>query len=236
MRYAECWVMLYCDVKFLLSFTCAISVPAIELPVWACARYRQHLKASVSWRHFAAELQQSGSAVIPIDDDLNQRNPWMSVRFHDGGGQLPCGLNLDAEAVPFTRIEHIHELCVCPILDVVVWAIVDLHLNRVTSVMMQKRGSDIGTLLHIIAHYCDKPSKKSWHYLLFMMKMHALTRCLIMVATSWAVSWNDPSPMMDITRLECPVKVLWVMEIRTCLWKCIVRSKSEGLRVLHTYA
>jgi hypothetical protein len=37
-----------------------------------------------------------------------------------------------------------------------------------------------------------------------MINMQALILCLIIVATSCAVSWKDPSPMMDITRRVLP--------------------------------
>src|SRR5215813_3789227 len=62
----------------------------------------------------------------------------MGESLLDGGREFLSIGGAESTSVPVSRVEHVHEAGVVPVLDVVVRAVVDLHFDRVATIVAQE--------------------------------------------------------------------------------------------------
>src|SRR5262245_7460974 len=112
---------------------------AAPLSNWLGSMLRSLLRAGVGCGHPGSLLQKLFCAIVSVDRAFNQRRTGRVIkRLLDGRSKFFSIGSQQAKARSIRGIEHLHQAGIVPVLDVVVWSIVDLNLDRVTAVVDQE--------------------------------------------------------------------------------------------------
>jgi hypothetical protein len=100
---------------------------------------RSLLWAGVGCGHPGSPLQKLFCAIVSVDRAFNQRRTCRVIkRLLDGSSKFSSIGGEQAKARSIRGIEHLHQAGIVPVLDVVVWSIMDLNLDRVPTVVDQE--------------------------------------------------------------------------------------------------
>src|SRR5262245_13816939 len=112
---------------------------AAPLSDWPGSMLRSLLWAGVGCGHPGSPLQKLFCAIVSVDRAFNQRRTCRVIKRRlDGSSKFSSIGGEQAKARSIRGIEHLHQAGIVPVLDVVVWSIVDLNLDRVPAVVDQE--------------------------------------------------------------------------------------------------